>query len=226
MKKYTTLFLDLDNTLLDFYAAESYAIEKLFSKYGLDNSKKTVALYSKINKEHWESFERGEKKKEEILTLRFKKTLEAMGEERDPVALNRDYFLLLSSCHFLLPGAMETVSAIKKKGYCLYLTTNGVAKTQYKRIEESGLAPFFDDVFVSETAGAQKPSREYFDFVYNHSGEKDKSKILVVGDSMTSDIKGGIDSGFDTVWLDGFGEEKLFEPTYRITDITELNNLL
>lgn len=226
MKKYTTLFCDVDNTLLDFYKAESTAIEQLFANYGIDNSKQSISLYSRTNEKYWKLFEKGEMTKEQILVERFAETLRLMGEDRDSVSMNKDYFYLLSTCHFLIDGADRVLASLKEKGYNIYATTNGVARTQYKRIGESALAPYFDDIFVSETAGAQKPSREYFDYALSQSAEKDRSKILVIGDSMSSDIKGGIDSGFDTCWYNAFGEEKLYEPTYIITDLQELNTLL
>lgn len=226
MKKYTSLFLDVDNTLLDFYAAESYAIKKLFAKYGIDNSEKSVSLYSAVNKKYWQKYERGEMKKEEILIERFRETLLLLGEKRDAKSMNGDYFNLLSSTSILLDGAKELLYSLKQKGYLLYATTNGVAKTQYRRIKESGIERFLDGIFVSETAKACKPEKEYFDYAIEHSKEKDRSKILVIGDSMTSDIKGGINSGLDTCWFDGFGEEKLFEPTYTAKTLKEIDELL
>ena len=226
MKKYTSLFLDVDNTLLDFYAAESHAIKELFAKYNIDNSKETVSLYSAVNKKYWQKYERGEMEKEQILVERFRETLNILGKTRDAKSMNNDYFNLLSASSFLLDGAMELVKSLKQKGYFLYATTNGVAKTQYRRIRESGLEKYFDDIFVSETAKACKPEKEYFDYAIAHSKEKDRSKILVIGDSMTSDIKGGINSGLDTCWFDYFGEEKLFVPTYRVKTLKEIDNLL
>ena len=226
MKKYTTLYFDIDNTLLDFYASETHAVKKVFEKHGLPSDNGTVALYSAINKSYWEKYEKGIMKRDDILVARFKETLEKLGAADNPAAVNADYFHELSACHFKMPFAREILEYLKGTGYRIFATTNGVAKTQYKRISESGLSEFFDGIFVSEEVGSQKPSREYFDFVTANTPEKDKSRILIIGDSMTSDIKGGINAGIDTCWLDAFGEEKLFSPTYTVKELSELKKIL
>lgn len=226
MKKYSTLYIDVDGTLLDFIAAESHAAEQLFKDYGLPHDGKAVKLYSGINDRYWKMFEEGRITKPELVVLRFEELLKVFGEKRDAKQMNRDYFELLSHCHFLIDGATETLTYLKKSGYLMYAATNGVVKTQYKRIRESGIEPFFDGIFVSEVIGFQKPSPEYFDYIIEHTPEKDRSKILVIGDSMTSDIKGGTDSGLDTCWYDAFGEKKTSEPTYTVKNIRELTCIL
>lgn len=226
MKKYTTLFLDMDNTILDFSASERYAIRQLFVNYGLPCGDKAVKAYSRINDSYWKKFERGELEKSEIVIARFKDTLALFGEERDFARMNDDYFQLLSQCYFKTDGAIEVLSYLKSAGYLLYATTNGVSRTQHNRISGAGIKDFFNGIFVSEDAGFQKPDKRYFDYVIKNCDEKDTSKILVIGDSMTSDIKGGINTGLDTCWYNGHGEAKLFEPTYEITDIRDLENIL
>lgn len=226
MKKYTTLFFDIDNTLLDFYASEKFAIKKLFKNHGLPYDDKTVSVYSKINEKYWKMFERGEKSKSEILVARFSETLSVLGEKRDAKVMSEEYFNLLSECHFKTLYAEDILKYLKGKGYLIYATTNGVSITQYKRINESGLKEYFDGIFVSETVGCQKPQKEYFDYVINNIPENDKSKILVIGDSMTSDIKGGKNAGLDTCWFDGYGEEKVLTPDYVVTDLKQLEEIL
>lgn len=224
--KYETLFIDVDNTILDFTAAEAHAIRQLFSEYELPNDDATIKTYSRINDKYWKLFETGVLPKERILVARFEETLSALGYERNATEMSKRYFFLLSECHFVIDGAEDVLSYLKDCGYKIYATTNGVAATQYKRIAASGIEKYFDDIFVSETAGAKKPEKEYFDYVLSKIGNVCKDKILVIGDSMTSDIKGGINSGFDTCWYDGYGEERLFEPTYTVSKIQELKNLL
>lgn len=226
MKKYTTLFLDMDNTILDFSASERHAIKQLFENYGLPCGDDAVKTYSRINDSYWKKFERGELKKSEIVTARFRDTLKLFGEERDFARMNDDYFHLLSKCYFKTEGADEVLGYLKSSGYLLYATTNGVSRTQHNRISGAGIKDYFDGIFVSEDAGFQKPDRRYFDYAVQNCAESDTSKILVIGDSMTSDIRGGINAGLDTCWYNAHGEEKLFEPTYEITDIHDLVNML
>ncbi len=226
MKKYTTLYLDLDNTLLDFYAAERQAISSLLELHNIPFGEKEIKLYSGINQSYWEMFERGEIEKQEIFAGRFKTFLETVNRKGDPEKMAKDYFGLLSEGCQLMEGAKDILDYLKSKGYILCATTNGVASTQYKRIKNSGLHPYFDYVFVSETTGRQKPEKEYFDYVLEHSPEKDKEKILIIGDSMSSDILGGINSGLDTCWFNPDGTDAKYPVQYEINDLSELKNIL
>ncbi len=224
--KYTTVFFDLDNTLLDFLATEHKAICKLLTLHKLPCNDEIAARYSAINKVWWERFERGEIDKSEIYAGRFRTLLEALGEEGDAEQMAKDYFGFLSEGHDLMDGAEEVLKYVKAKGYIICATTNGVSFTQYKRIRESGLQKYFDYVFVSEDAGHQKPEKEYFDYAIQNSTEKDKSKIIVIGDSQSSDILGGINAGLDTCWYNTTGEARRYEPTYEIKHIREVMEIL
>ena len=224
--RYTTLYFDLDNTLLDFSAAESAAISKLLVRNGIEPKPEYIKIYSKTNCKYWESFERGEIKREEIFTGRFIEFTQIIGADVDAEKMSSDYFSLLAEGHDTMPGAVEVLEYVKRKGYTVCATTNGVSKTQHKRISESGLAKYFDYVFISEDTGHQKPQKEYFDFVILNTPEKDRSKILVIGDSQSSDIKGGINAGIDTCWLNRNGAKPQYEPTYEIGDIYGILNIL
>lgn len=223
---YTSLFLDIDNTLLDFYKAEDAAVRKVLSKYALPSDDKTVKLYSDINRSFWERFERGEIPKESIFEGRFKTLLSLLGEERDSKAISDDYCKGLSEGYYKMDYADEILSYLKNKGYKLYATTNGFAFTQYNRIKKSGLDIYFDKVFVSEDTGFQKPEKEYFDYCIQNIDEKDRSKILIIGDSQTSDILGGINSGIDTCWFNPSGDTGKYFSKYVISNLLELKNIL
>ena len=224
--KYTSLFLDLDNTLLDFNKAEQVAVRKVLNDYNLPSGDNDVKLYHEINKSYWERFERGEIPKNEIFEGRFKTFLEHYGLDSDTASISKDYCKNLSEGYFTVDGAIEILGYLKNKGYKLYATTNGLSLTQFKRIKNSGLEPFFDDVFVSEVVGYQKPEKEYFDYVVNHIPEKDKAKILIVGDSMSSDILGGINSGIDTCWFNPEGIEPKFSTKFQISTLFGLKSIL
>ena len=224
--KYTTLYFDLDNTLLDFSAAEKNAINKLLSLYGIEPNHEYAEIYSKINQNVWERFERGEIEREEIFESRFVELMEKIGKKADTKRMSQDYFSLIAEGHDVLPGARKVLKYVKEKGYTVCVTTNGVSRTQHKRIAESGLREFFDYVFISEEIGHQKPEKEYFNFVILNTPEKDRKKILVIGDSQSSDILGGINAGIDTCWLNSKCVTARYKPTYEIGNISELINIL
>jgi len=224
--EYTTLFFDLDNTLLDFHMAESDAIKKTLQKFDLPNDDETIKLYSQINLSYWKRFEKGEIPKNAIFEGRFKTLLSVLNAERDVTAISDNYFANLSCGYFKVAGADEILTYLKDKGYKIYATTNGFSQTQYGRIKGSGLSVYFDDVFISENAGHQKPEREYFDYCVNNITEKDRKKILVIGDSQSSDILGGINAGIDTCWFNFEGTEPKYESKYQINKLSELKNIL
>lgn len=226
MMGYTSLFLDLDDTLLDFKAAESAAIRKVLKNNSMPFDDEAVRTYSRINKSFWERFERGEIPKTAIFTGRFKKLLEVFDRKGDPAALSEEYGRGLSEGYFTIEGAFDILGYLRDRGYKLYATTNGFSATQQRRINGSGLAPYFDRVFVSEDSGYQKPEKEYFDYIISHISEKDRRKILIVGDSQSSDILGGINAGIDTCWYNPAGLKARYESRYEISSLSELKNIL
>lgn len=223
---YTSLFLDLDNTLLDFYKAESFAVRSVLKDFSLPYSDDTVKIYSEINRSYWQRFEEGEIPKSAIFESRFKTLLSVLGEERDTSAISDCYCKRLAQGYFKIDGAEEILQYLKDKCYKLYATTNGFAFTQYNRIEKSGLAPFFDGVFISEDAGYQKPEKEYFDYCIEKIEEKDRSKILIIGDSQSSDILGGLNAGIDTCWFNLENLKPKYKSKYEIKNLIELKNIL
>ncbi len=226
MKKYSTLYFDLDNTILDFTAAEYKAIRQLLASHNLPVSDEIVAQYSAINQTWWERFEKGEIKKEEIYAGRFRDFLNLYGFDGNPQKMAEDYFELLSQGYDAIDGAEKVLQYVKNQGYTVCITTNGMSRTQHRRIDGCGLKQYFDYIFVSEDAGHQKPEVEYFEYTMANSPEKDKSKILVIGDSLSSDILGGINFGVDTCWLNPKGKTGTHKPTYEITDIMQIIDIL
>lgn len=226
MKKYTTLYFDLDNTLLDFSAAENKAIRNLFALHNIEITDERIAKYSSINRTWWERFEKGEIEKHQIYSGRFKDFLDCYGLKGDPQKMATDYFEFLSQGYDLIDGADNALKYIKSKGYTVCITTNGMSRTQYRRIDNCSIKQYFDYIFVSEDAGSQKPEVEYFDFVMANTPEKDKSKILLIGDSMSSDILGGINFGVDTCWLNPNNANATYKPTYEIAKIMHICDIL
>ena len=226
MKKFTTLLLDADETLLDFRKDEKQALIKALTHFSVPVSEENIKIYSDINQGMWKQLERGEITKPELKRTRFKKFFDAIGFEtaEDPFTVNEYYLGLLGEGGNTLEGAVETVKALHEKGFELYIITNGVAATQAKRLTKSGILPYIKEVFVSETIGYQKPRKEYFDAVLEKIGEKDKEKILVIGDSLTSDIKGAMNAGLPCCWLNPSGAQlpDEYKADYIIGDVREL----
>lgn len=226
MRKYSVIFFDLDNTLLDFYASEKNAIRTVLKMHGLPDGEHEAQIYSEINLSYWKAYERGEIQREDIFENRFKTFLERLGLEGDTAKISADYFVCLSNGHDLMEGAVEILEWLKNKGISVYATTNGITLTQYKRIRDAGIEDFFAGVFVSEEVGAQKPSRAYFDHVLRNIPDVKKENILIVGDSMSSDILGGINAGIDTCWLASEDAEGAYSPNYRISVLSELKAIV
>lgn len=224
--KYTSLFLDLDNTILDFNKAEASAIRCVLQMHNLPCNDNIVKKYSQINLSYWKRFERGEIKREDIFENRFADLLEFLNCKGNVVDIAKDYFVFLSEGYYTVDGAINILEYLKNKGYKLYITSNGISFTQFKRIKNSGIEEYIDGIFVSEDTGHQKPEKEFFDFVLEKITEKDKSKILIVGDSQTSDILGGINSGIDTCWYNPDGEEAKYQSQYEIRVLTDLKTIL
>ena len=197
--KYSILLLDADETLLDFKMAEAHALEATFGQYGLFYNEEIHALYHTINHQLWRELEDGAITKDQILTRRFRNLFARLEIEDALPGFEEEYQRALGRGGFVLPQALEVCQELSRD--CrLYILTNGVEATQESRLDLSGLRPYLSGVFVSETTGFQKPQKEYFDYVFSRIEVFDKSQALMVGDSLSSDMKGGEGAGLTTCW--------------------------
>ena len=220
------LFLDLDDTILDFHKAEGIALSKTLKQFGLEPTPEVLALYSRINKAHWEALERKELTRAQVLSGRFQVLFSQMGYTVDAEQVARAYEHNLSIGHYFLPGAEEAVDALSKK-YRLFLASNGTASVQKGRMTSANLYRFFEKVFVSQEIGHNKPSIEYFEACFAQIPNFDKSKTIMVGDSLTSDILGGIRAGIATCWVNpGHKDPGDVHPDYEIEALHQLEALL
>ena len=220
------LFLDLDDTILDFHKAERIAISKTIRQFGVEPAEEILKLYHEINKWHWEQLELGKLTRGEVLVNRFGVLFEQLGKDVDAAACARVYEKNLSIGHYFLPGAEEAVDRLSKK-YRLFLASNGTAVVQKGRMTSANLYRFFEKVFVSQEIGFNKPSKEYFEGCFAQIPGFDREKAMIVGDSLSSDIKGGINAGIKTVWVNPEHKEcGAVKPDYEIERLSQLEGLL
>ena len=221
------LFLDLDDTILDFHKAEHLALSKTLRQFGLEPTEEVMSRYSEINKSYWERLERKELTRPQILVGRFESLFDEYGIAVEPSAVARCYEENLSVGHYFLPGALEAVQSLSKK-YKLYLTSNGTARVQAGRLKSADISKYFQKIFVSEELGADKPDKRYFDRCAMQIPDFDPRKTMIVGDSLTSDIQGGINAGLHTCWInpDHKKNTTTIQPEYELEALSQLEAFL
>lgn len=218
--KYTDLLFDVDDTLLDFQASQHKSLIELFERYHFPIS--AIETYKNISEHLWRQIERQEITLEMLKQQRF--TLLCETYKRYPEnRMEEDYEQLLSTHGDLMPGAYEVVQSLAQK-YRLSVITNGMPQITLPRLKQSGIDKFFNHIFISENMGVQKPNPAFFEIVL-YTLKITNKNCLVIGDSLTSDIAGGIKSGIDTCFI-GHHQNKLSNATYQISELTELYSLL
>ncbi|MCQ2009137.1 MAG: YjjG family noncanonical pyrimidine nucleotidase [Sporolactobacillus sp.] len=227
MSHYTSLFFDVDDTLLDFGAAEESALHKLFDDQQIILTPEIKNYYKVMNKGLWRDFENGKIKRDELVNTRFSKLFKAFGKDVDGVAMEQNYRRFLREGHQLVNGASQLLLRLKER-FDLYIVTNGVAETQCKRLRDSGLTPFFKQIFVSEDTGYHKPDKRFFDYAFEHIPYFKADQGLIIGDSLISDIQGGSRAGLETCWFNAkhLNIDLNVKPNYEIHKLDELCTIL
>ena len=222
-----SIFLDLDDTILDFRRAERRAISETLRQFGIDPTPAVVDRYHELNRQQWELLEEGKLTRPQVLTRRFDLLFGELGVDRSSQEAQAAYEAQLSQGHFFMPGARELLETLAPR-YDLYLATNGTPVVQAGRIQSAGIAPYFKDIFISERLGANKPSPAFFQACFAAIPNFDPAAALVVGDSLTSDIRGARNVGLRSCW---YNPEDLpsrpdIVPDYTIHALEELPPLL
>lgn len=228
-KKYTTLLFDADMTLFDFERAEEDAFGIVMQAHCISFDRADFERYKKYNESLWASYGRGEITKEFLQRERFAAFLPTVkgGEGLDGGEVNREYLESLADCSVLLDGAEDACRTLSSV-YDLYIVTNGVERTQKKRLANSSIRQYIKDIFVSEEVGVPKPMKEYFDYVFAHIGEERRGSSVIIGDSLTSDTEGGRRAGIDTILFCPSGKPAKESPVpdHVVRDHAELVRLL
>ena len=224
---FRSILIDIDDTLLDFGWAERHAISQAYRDYGIDPSEERLARYSAINIAQWEAMERGELDREQVLIRRHEIFFKELGVDIPLQEFEDHYRSLLGVGHCFIEGAEALLEYLFPK-YDLYIASNGVAQTQYSRMASAGIGRYFKEVFISETTGSHKPEKEYFDYCFARMRDFDPAKTLIIGDSLTSDILGGLKAGIQTCWFNPKGKAGRPDivPHYEIRSLEEVKKIL
>lgn len=225
--RYRFALFDADNTLLDFTLAESLAIRACLAARGLSADDAAVSLYSSINDSHWKRLERGETTRGKLRIDRFADFFAAVGYEGNPVLMARDYENTLAGQSHLLDGAEALIRDLY--GKCgLYIVTNGITAVQKRRFGGCAVAPFFDASFISEEMGCAKPEKRFFELVAAAIPDFDPAAAIVIGDSLSSDIQGGINAGLDTCWYNPHGKTAPADMsiTYTVSRLADIRGVI
>ena len=227
-----TVLMDVDETLLDFKRSEREAISETMVQMGIEPTEEKISLYSSINDSLWKALERGEIEKKVLTYRRFELFLEALSlpcGESETRRMAKTYMDILSTKGYWLNGAKELCERLQKE-VRLYIVTNGVDFIQRGRQAVSGLCDFVDGAFISEEIGYEKPRVEFFEAVAARIPDFCKEKTIIVGDSLTSDMLGGVNFGLDTCWYNPRGlscsEALAGKITYTVSDHTAIERVI
>lgn len=224
---YPYLLFDADNTLFDFDKANRAAFAAVCREQDIPDTEEHYQLYAQCNARLWTAFDRGEVTKEFLVVQRFRDFCAALGIQREAEACNRVHLTTLGVSNVLL-GHAEEVCRELSKTHKLYLVTNAVAAVQRERLRRSAIRPYISAAFISEEAGASKPHVEYFDYVFAHIDGITRDNCLVIGDSLSSDIRGANNYGLPCCWFNPKGAARPADLRidYEITDLRQLYDIV
>lgn len=226
--KYEFLLFDADHTLFDFNKSEYFALKSALEFYSLPSNDEVIEKYSEINVKYWKMLERAEIDKTSLRLARFEEFCDFYGFDRTLAGSLADLYMdnLAGESH-LFDGALEMIEKLSKK-YRLFIITNGVKSTQDGRFGASPITKYFEKIFISEVIGAEKPSKVFFDAVEQGIEGYEREKAIVIGDSLSSDIKGAINMGIDCIWFNPTKKEAPagWNITHTVSSFDEILNIL
>jgi 2-haloacid dehalogenase len=224
---YTWLLFDLDNTLFDYDMAEASALRRAFEGAGIEFREEYAGIYQQINHRAWQDYEKGMLTAERLNYVRFERLLHEIDSIASPIDFSENYRQYLSEGNFLIGGAERLVRQLQPH-YRLAAITNGLSKVQRPRLAASPFADTFDVLIISDEVGVAKPDAGIFNLVFASMCHPPKSEVLIIGDSLTSDMAGGISYGIDTCWYNPHQKPHPdhITPTYQIQQLSDLLTIL
>jgi YjjG family noncanonical pyrimidine nucleotidase len=224
-KKYTTILIDLDDTLLDFKKAEQFAFRQLLKLNGLDNYDHYFNLYHRINLNLWADFEKGLITKDKLAVQRFAQTF-SNHPRLDFQMLNEQFMMFIATASFPIEGSYELLKYLRKK-YKVYIVSNGIKNLQILRLNHSRMMQLIDGYVFSEETSAPKPHLAYFDFLFKKYQLKfNENDFIIIGDSLSSDVQGAINLGIDSIWFNPKLEKLDSKSTYTVGKLEEILKIL
>ncbi|MBE0687316.1 MAG: noncanonical pyrimidine nucleotidase, YjjG family [Anaerolineaceae bacterium] len=220
---YNWLLFDADGTLFAYDGAEEEALQNVFAHYKLSFNEEAATAYKRINQGMWKRLE------EQTITLmdlrwqRFADLFVELGIDQDALEFSKTYLHYLGRSTHLIPGTLQVLDQLQGR-FRMAIITNGINDVQHSRIRLSGLGRYFPFIFTSEAIGVFKPAQGFFDTVFAGIGQPAKENVLVIGDSLSSDMAGGVGYGLNTCWYNPRGEQDKngYPITYEIRDLAEL----
>ena len=221
------VFLDVDDTILDFGRAEREALASALSQMGVGVTDARIQKYHEVNLAHWQMLERGEITRERLLVRRFEKFFESVGVFANAEKTQHVYEYELGRRSYFLEGAEALLETLRTEGYRIFLASNGTTVVQTNRIASAGIARYFEGIFLSQELGADKPQIEFFERATNGILGYTPEESIILGDSLTSDIQGGINAGMHTCWFNPHRREREnVTPEFEIADLAEFDTVL
>ena len=224
---YNVIFLDIDNTLLDFKKCSQESMKRAFEDFGLTYQEAFFEIFTEINNKLWKDIEKELLTKEELRNKRWNLIFEKCGIKFDGIKFEKKFEEFLAESHQPVEGALELLAYLSSK-YDVYLVTNGFTNAQINRIALAGMTPYIKGLFISEAIGFSKPSKEFFEYCLSKIDNVPKNEVIIIGDSLSADIMGGINIGIHTLWYNHTGEKKQEEihSDYTVNKLSEIHKIL
>lgn len=222
-----TVLLDLDDTILDFHKSEAFALKKTLEELGIEPLSSIIERYSEINDAQWKLLELGKITREQVLTGRFEILFKELGVNQSGDKAWQLYENNLSNSYFIIDGTIDVLGKLKNK-YRLFIVSNGTASVQDKRIAGADISKYFEDIFISQRIGYNKPKVEFFNGCFKKMNNPNIEGMIIIGDSLSSDILGGINAGIHTCWYNPKRSENMTEikPEYEIDSLDKIFKVL
>ncbi|MFI3170065.1 MAG: YjjG family noncanonical pyrimidine nucleotidase [Faecalibacterium sp.] len=227
MAHYYCVLFDLDNTLLDFDMAEQKALAQTLVDSGIEASHQNMECYRELNEGLWKQLEKGQIRRDKISTERFVRFLKQNNLQGDSIAMSHAYHDNLAMQGCTMPDAADVLRELSEVA-TIAIASNGFEKVQMSRLAASGLEPYIEASFISEKLGVDKPNSKFFDIALNELGIEQRVNVLMVGDRLASDIKGGENARIATCWYNPEGSENKTNvtPTHEISQLTDLYKIV